>query len=35
MNKISILIGLFFSWTTATGQEISEPTLIGKKGMEN
>ena len=32
MNKISILIGLFFLLTTATGQEISEPTLIGKKG---
>ena len=32
MKKISILIGLFFLLTTVTGQEISEPTLIGKKG---
>ena len=34
MKKINILIGLLFLLTTVTSQEISEPTLIGKKGNE-
>ena len=34
MKKIKILIGLLFLLTTVTSQEISEPTLIGKKGNE-
>ncbi len=32
MKKISIFIGLLFLLTAATSQEISEPTLIDKKG---